>query len=62
MSKFKPYIDTQHVNFYKFSVKVIFSLVILVGGTYVACSSTIDDSTKKAAIGFIGAVIGYWIK
>ena len=41
--------------------RIVVSLLVLVGGFFVL-SESCNDGTQKAAIGFMGAVIGYWLK
>ena len=54
--------DDEHINFYKLLMRFFISLVILVGGGWVAFGSNLDETSKKVAIGFLRSVIGYWIK
>jgi hypothetical protein len=48
-------------------MQVIVSLLLLIGGGVVLASPNAllphaaDESTKKLAAGWIGAVIGYWL-
>lgn len=48
-------------------MQVIVSLILLVAGILILASpniifrQSVDESTKKLAAGWVGAVIGYWL-
>lgn len=62
MSGLAPYIDKDHINFYKLSTKIIVSLVVLFACGVVVFFSEASENDKRLAAGFLGTTIGYWIK
>jgi len=44
----------------KLIFQFVISIILLMGGMYIILYVE-DPSTKKAAFGWIGAVIGYWL-
>lgn len=62
MSRLAPYIDKNHINFYKLSIKIIVSLVVLFGCGMVVFFSDASENDKRLAAGFLGTTIGYWIR
>jgi high-affinity Fe2+/Pb2+ permease len=45
----------------KFWMQVLVSLVLLVAGLWIIAEGT-DQAASKAAFGWIGAIVGYWLR
>lgn len=43
-------------------VQVMLSVLIITGGTFIACSKEQAAETRGSALGAIGLVVGYWFK
>lgn len=46
----------------KFWMQVLVSALLLVAGLVVILSASYDGGIEKAAIGWIGLVVGYWLR
>jgi len=46
----------------KLFVRIGLSLILLIAGLYVLIWNIGNDSIQKASIGWIGIIIGYWIR
>lgn len=62
MSKIKPYIDSEHIEAYKFLTKVLFSGIILYFCFTFLRQNPPDATLAKFATGTIGTIIGYWMR
>jgi hypothetical protein len=41
---------------------IVVSLVFLVGGFYILLHNGTSDDLQKAATGWLGLILGYWLK
>jgi uncharacterized membrane protein len=43
-------------------IQIIISLALIGAGIYVILSNTYSEATQKIASGWVGLVVGYWLK